>query len=277
MTLKFTAPFALCAVFAAWTALAGQKASPVFEVVSIKPRISDGKLIVVPNGWTPFLPGGRYRDPSVNLMMLITYAYGVSRPEIRIEGLPAWAASSFYSVEAVPGDEFREVPAQQQHSQVQLMLQAMLADRFQLKLHVEDRQVDVYELHVAPGGLKKMTPSEEGIAKPGLNPGLNAAMGDSGGRMIANGASMRNVADSMGIFLKRLVVDKTGVDGFYNFDIRWTALKTPGSPPPAGGLGADGISMVISELRDQLGLRVVSAKGLEHFWIVDHAEKPNGQ
>ena len=249
-------------------------AVPVFEVVSIKPYVSDGKPRMVPNGWTPFLPGGKFTSPSVSLRGLIASAYGISRPDVRVVGLPTWAEASLFSVEAVPGDDFRKIPQEQQRARVQLMLQAMLAARFQLKVHVEDRQVDVYELYLAPGGLKQMTTSEEGVARPGLNAGLNAAMGDSGGRLIGNGASMQRIGEGLGIFLKRLVVDRTGMSGYYNFDIRWAALETPGGAPPSSGLGPDGISMLISELREQLGLRVVSAKGSERFWVVDRAEKP---
>jgi len=247
---------------------------PVFEAVSIKPYVSDGKPRLVPNGWAPFLPGGKFTNPSTNLLGLIANAYDISRADVRVVGLPDWAQTSRFSVEAIPGDDFTNVPPEQQRTHVRLMLQSMLADRFQLKIHVEDRQVDVYELHLATGGLKHMTPSEEGVARPGLNAGLNAAMGDSGGRMIGNGASMQKIGEGLGLFLRRLVVDKTGVSGYYNFDIHWTALETPGAGPPSPSLGADGISMLISELREQLGLRVVSGKGSERFWVVDHAEKP---
>jgi uncharacterized protein (TIGR03435 family) len=177
-------------------------------------------------------------------------------------------------VEATPGDVLANVQPERQHAQVQLMLQAMLADRFQLRVHVEERQVDVYELHLAPGGLKQMTPSDEGVARPGLNPGLNAAVGDNSGRMIGNGASMQRIGAGLSVFLGRLVMDKTGVSGYYNFDIHWTALETPDGPP-SSGLGPAGIALLISELREQLGLRLVSAKSAQPFWVVDRAEKPS--
>jgi uncharacterized protein (TIGR03435 family) len=153
-----------------------------------------------------------------------------------------------------------------------LMLQSMLADRFSLKVHVEERPADIYELRL-DGVLKGMTPTTEGVAKPGLNPGLSTAIGDSAGRMIGNGTTLQGIADGLAIFLGRPVVDKTGVSGYYKFDIHWIAERASGAPT-APGLGAEGIALLMTELRDQLGLRLVSAKGTQQVWVVDQVEKP---
>lgn len=250
-----------------------QTGAPRFEAVSIKPFVSTGRPVMFPNGWTPFLPGGKFTHPVAGLGELIAFAYNIRHPDMQILGLPPWARTSFFSVEATPGDVLKDLPGEQQRAEVLLMLQTMLADRFSLKLHVEERPADIYELRLA-GVLKGMTQTaEEGVAKPGLNPGLNAAMGDSGGRMIGNGTTLQGVADGLTIFVGRPVVDKTGVSGYYNFDIHWTAERATGAPA-APGFGLEGITLLMTEMRDQLGLRLVSAKGTQQVWVVDRAEKP---
>ena len=256
-------------------AMQAQKPSadaPRFEAVSIKPVVPGGPPIMFPNDWTPFLPGGKFTHPVESLRELIAFAYSV-RPGMQIVGLPPWAQTSLFSVEATPGDALKDISPEQQHAKVLLMLQTMLADRFSLKVHMEERPADVYELRVA-GALKGMTQTTEGVAKPGLNPGLNAAIGDSSGRMIGNRTTLQGVADGLVTFVGRPVVDKTGVSGFYNFNIHWTAERAPGAPA-APGLGVEGITLLMTELRDQLGLRLVSAKGAQQIWVVDQAEKPN--
>ena len=244
-----------------------------FEAVSIKPFVSTGTPLMFPNAWTPFLPGGKFTHPVVSLKGLIASAYSVRHPDMQIVGLPPWGLTSLFSVEATPGEALKDISPELQHAQVLLMLQMMLADRFSLKIHVEERPADVYELRLA-GVLKGMTQTTEGVAKPGLNPGLNAAIGDSSGRMIGNGTTLQGVADGLVTFVGRPVVDKTGVSGYYNFDIRWTAERAPGAPT-ATGLGVEGITLLMAEMRDQLGLRLVSAKGTQPIWVVDQAEKLN--
>jgi uncharacterized protein (TIGR03435 family) len=269
----------LCFVLYA-TALAAQPGppqkpsadAPRFEVVSVKPVVPGGAPMMFPNGWTPFLPGGKFTHPLVSLRGLIASAYSV-QPGMQIVGLPPWALTSLFSVEATPGDALKDISPAQQHTKVLLMLQTMLADRFALKVHMEERPADIYELRLA-GVLKGMTQTTEGVAKPGLNPGLNAAIGDSTGRMIGNGTTLQGVADGLVMFVGRPVVDKTGVSGYYNFDIHWTAERAPGAPA-APGLGVEGITLLMTELRDQLGLRLASARGTQQIWVIDQAEKPN--
>jgi uncharacterized protein (TIGR03435 family) len=137
-----------------------------------------------PSDWTPFLPGGKYRHPAVSLESLIAVAYSIPHADRQIVGLPSWTQDSPYTIEAVAGEDFAQVPLERQHAQVLLMLQALLADRFHLQFHTEERPTETYELRLAPGGLKNMTPGTP-VARAGVYPGvLNATIADSGGRMI---------------------------------------------------------------------------------------------
>jgi uncharacterized protein (TIGR03435 family) len=253
------------------TAMQAPSAAPKFEVVSIKPFVRTGTPIMFPNGWTPFLPGGKFVTPVTTLRQLIGSAYSIPHTDLQIDGLPPWERTDLFSVEATPGDALTDVPREQQRAQVLLMLQSMLADYFRLKIHVEERPADIYELRLTGREPKGMKAAAEGVAKPGLEPGLNAAMGDNNGRMIGNGTAMKGIANGLTVFFGRPVIDKTGVSGYYDFDIHWVN----DSPAPSSGLGQVGLSLLITNLRDQLGLRLVSARGPQKFWVVDHVEKPD--
>jgi bla regulator protein blaR1 len=203
-------------------------------------------------------------------------AYAVRHPELEIEGLPAWAryGGKRWAVEASAGEAAAGLPSAASRALTRQMLQTMLAGRFQLKLHTEMRPASIYELRLAGTGLKTAAPAAaEGTARPGLNPGCNAAMGDSGGRIIANGASLADIAGCLTTFLQREVVDKTGLGGYYNFDIHWKADAFSGGSA-SDDLGPSGIAMLITQINDQLGLKLVNAKGTEEHWVVDHVALP---
>jgi uncharacterized protein (TIGR03435 family) len=152
------------------------------------------------------------------------------------------------------------------------MLRAMLADRFHLQLHTEIRQERVLDLEVAKGGvrIKEVDPP----VPPAKEGRVNAAMGDSGGRMIAEKGTMTGLASVLTLFLKRLVVDRTGLKGYYDFDVKWSAPETLDGQRPAPQFGAEGSALLISTLQDQFGLRLTNATGPVEYWVVDHVELP---
>ncbi|HEY2014026.1 MAG TPA: TIGR03435 family protein, partial [Bryobacteraceae bacterium] len=109
-------------------------------------------------------------------------------------------------------------------------------------------------------------PEKEGL--------VNAAMGDSGGRIIGRKSTMAGMARMLVIFLKRPVIDRTGLAGYYDFDVKWSAPPSADGQPPAAGFGAAGSGMLISTLQDQFGLRLVNSKGPVKYWVTDHVEPP---
>jgi uncharacterized protein (TIGR03435 family) len=78
--------------------------------------------------------------------------------------------------------------------------------------------------------------------------------GDSGGRISGKQLTMTGLARMLAIFLKRPMVDSTGLQGYYDFDAKWSAPESPDGKPPADSFGADGDGLLVSNLRDQLGL-----------------------
>jgi uncharacterized protein (TIGR03435 family) len=274
----FTATWRSGLLAAAWLAaatlftatvvrLAGQS-GPTFELISIRPVETNGKPILIDPAYEPVQPGGQYVHPHTALLFLVAYAYDVKDPGRRLVGLPKWGGQP-YSVAAKAGSDFSKLPPRENAEQVKLMVRNMLRDRFKLQLHTETRKEDVLIMTVDKGGLRM---KEVAAPVPPERPGrFNAAMSDSGGRLIAQKGTMRDLAQSATIFLKQEVVDQTGLTGYYDADIRWTA---PGGAAPTAGLGPEGINLFLTELREQFGLRFTKGSALLEYWIIDHVEPP---
>lgn len=135
---------------------------------------------------------------------------------------------------AKAAEDFPTLSPADNREQVRLMMRAMLEDRFHLQLYTETREERVYNLEVAKGGLKI---KEVDPPVPPAQAALDAVMGDTYGRMMGEKSTMAYLASALTSFLKRPVIDRTGLDGYYDFDVRWSAVETPNSLPPTPGLG----------------------------------------
>jgi len=177
-------------------------------------------------------------------------AYGLNPRQI--VGGPAWAAADEYDIVAAAPEG---VPVTVNWN---AMLRKLLADRFQLTFHHEQRETDVYALTVAKGG-------------PKLKP-ADAAEGHYSGcqRFVC---TFRN--DSMEQFAQWLqtedkpVVDKTGVAGRFDFTLTWTPDESPAADNPNGPPG------LFTALQEQLGLKLEPVKAPVQVLVVDHAERPS--
>jgi uncharacterized protein (TIGR03435 family) len=221
--------------------------------------------------FTPILPGGQYIDSRTYLHSMIGFAYNVKNWN-QLVGLPNWAENQAYAVGAKPAEGFPQLPPSENQERVRLMMRAMLTDRFHLQVHAETRQESVFNLQVARGGIKikevdpPVPPAKEGH--------VGAAMGDRGGRMIGNKSTMAGLANALTIFIERPVVDQTGLKGYYDFDVRWSAPETAGGQPASTGFGTEGTALLISNLQDQFGLRLTRTVGPVEYWVIDHVEPP---
>jgi uncharacterized protein (TIGR03435 family) len=238
-----------------WIAFAQQ---PAFEVASVRPNKSGGP------GPTILPPkGGRLTATNVSVQDLLITAYHVQR--FQVSGGPRWLESDRFDIEAkTEGDPPRE--------RIQLMLQSLLADRFNLALHRETRELPVYELVLANRGPKLNegtcvgTPSFDNLCG-----GFRMSFGALMGRVVA----MPQLARTLANLLSRTVVDKTGLTGNYDFDLKWIpddSASEAGAPPLLPDSAGPSI---FTALREQLGLELKPAKGPVEVLIIDHAEKPD--
>lgn len=224
--------------------------SSSFEVASIKPHPG-----AVTFSADPSVKGTRVTATASTLLDLIISAYKIRRDQI--SGGPSWIASEHYDLVAkAEGEDSLTL------DQIRPMLQALLADRFRLRLHREIKQVPIYELVVVKGGPKfhESSPTEEKASR------INA---DAGGmHMTVSKGSMVQLAARLSVNgANRPVVDKTGLQGTYSFKLDWERnTSVTDSELPS----------LFTALQEQLGLRLVSTKGTTELLVVDDAERPQG-
>jgi len=235
-------------------------ADPEFDVCSIKPSdpATQGRGLT--------MRGREVVTINTPAKFLMTFVYGVHANQI--VGAPAWFDSENYDLDGKPAQEGR--PNQ---NQIKIMIRKLLADRFQLKFHREKRELSVYALQVGKTG-PKLTPSQ---ADPKGLPGL----GFRGlGALNAVNATMADLASTFQTaVLDHPVVDQTGIDGHYDFQLNWTADETqfaamglkalppsdkPDAPPP-----------LATALQEQLGLKLVATKAMVEVLVIDKVEKPS--
>jgi uncharacterized protein (TIGR03435 family) len=263
-------------------------ARPEFEVASVKLNATgSGMIMIGPPA------GGRFRATNATLKMLAGLAWKVQN--YAISGGPAWIDSEHYDINAKAADGNLTI------DQMRPMLQAMLEDRFQLKTHMETRDVPVYALVVMKGGPKLPEAKEGGCQefKPGalppppppgagrggpggpMNMGPPPCGGMMMGPMMMQGGkiSMTQFIGGLSNILGRPVLDKTGFTGTFDLHLEYSpeglsfgrgGMPTP--PPGAPALDTSGPS-IFTAIQEQLGLKLESQKAPGEILVIDHAEK----
>jgi uncharacterized protein (TIGR03435 family) len=239
---------------AASLAVKGQEAQQ-FEAASIKPSApaQPGEFRI----GVRMLPGGRVSMSGVTAKILIQQAYGVR--DFQIIGGPSWMGVDRYDITAKP--EGAANP-----DQVKVMIQGLLAERFQLKFHRETRELPTYALVVGKGGPKI---HESEVDKSSEKPrGTQMSVGR--GQLDVKSAPMAALTNHLGQVLGRSVIDKTELLGNYDFKLEWTPDDNQGD----GGVPADSQRpSIFTAVQDQLGLKLESTKGPVEILVVDRVEK----
>jgi bla regulator protein BlaR1 len=198
---------------------------------------------------------GRFMAHNVTLMGLVARAYDLDVS--LISGGPKWAASDRYDINAKFPDGFAQPTAEQGRQ----MLQNLLAGQFQLAIHREPGQVSGYALVVAKNGPKMEH------ADPNLQ-GIKIRTRDT--HLIAENVSMEEFAKDLKRIVGKLVADKTGLSGYFKFELDWT----PERPGSSAESSSDDRPSIFTALQERLGLRLESAKIPVSAIVVDRAEKP---
>jgi uncharacterized protein (TIGR03435 family) len=212
------------------------------------------------------------------------YATGklTSTKMIPIEGGPDWIHSERYDIQAE--SEGHESILMMQGP----MLQTVLEDRFKLRIHRESRQGPVYELALgkAAPNLRRLrdgkcTPAVVGSALPLLPEGGHLCRNMAGPQAVnIEGGTLSTLADLLGMALDRPVLDKTGMPGTFEMKLEFSPddsaaprpITTDPGVPAARTSDAPGIFQAIQE---QLGLRLVPARGPVDVLVIDHVERPS--
>lgn len=283
------------------TALSIAALPPAFDVASV--RIDNGRFVPGASGRMSGGPGtgdpGRVTCQQCALRFLITIAYGIF-PDQLIG--PAWLQDPEGNKVTVTAT----MPVDTTKERFRLMLQSLLAERFNLTVHHETKDFSGYELVVAAGG-PKLTPWEpdpnaDASAPPGLDeqgfprlrpgrPGVAFSMprGRTGTIRTTHRQTMAEFARELGSDLNDSmgmpagspmprVVDKTGLTGLYEFRLEFEGtIAMPGAPPPPAVDALDpgeGSPNLFTALEKQLGLKLVKAKSIPvDLLIVDRLDK----
>ncbi len=219
---------------------------PTFESASVKLTAAapGGAMARIMSGGPGTDDPGEINYLGVTLKRLVVQAYGVK--DYQISG-PDWLDTQRYDVAA-------KLPPNTTQQQFALMLQSLLADRFKLKVHREQKELPVYALSVAGGGPKL----KESAAGAGAAGGTSKTSAHDVYRLTATRESMAQFADALAAELGKPVIDMTGLKGSYDFVFDWPLQSTAAIP---------------SALESQLGLKLESRNSPVDFLIVDHAEK----
>jgi uncharacterized protein (TIGR03435 family) len=269
---------------------------PVFEVAAVKQNKSG-------DGFIRFgmLPGGRFTAENVPLRELLRFAFQIQ--PFQIEGAPSWAGSDRFDITAkAEGD----IPPTQPGTvgPIQYMMRSLLADRFGLVYHDETKEMPMYHLMVAREGAlgPKLTKSTTDCAAlfaarrgggPGRGPGgpppPMPAFGEKmvcgfrvgPGTLSGGSIPLSQLANFLSQNLGRTVLDKTGLDGNYDFDVAYTPDQIPAPPPGAAPNGAPAFPPVdpngpslTTALQEQLGLRLDGTRGPVTMFVIDKVSQP---
>jgi len=197
---------------------------------------------------------------NVSSLNLIANAYGVGMHQVT--GFPKWAETDRYhlytKMDLEKYEAFKTLPMDEQLRQQRLMTQAVLADRYQLKAHYETREMPVYELVVARGGLKL------------TDRVLERHQGESffsPGDWYNNYGTMEDLANKLAGPTGDVVIDKTGLGSkAFFYELKWT------SDSQSGVAGGD--PSIFKALEAQLGLKLVRATDPVEVLVIDRIETP---
>ncbi len=253
-----------------------------FEVASIKPSAEDTHRVGI-----QIVPGGGIRTTGTPLKFLITFAYDVR--DFQVSGGPGWINSERFDVvaksersdsESGP-DDLQNMTDEQMKTnadKIREKLRALLADRFQLTIHRESKEQQIYALVVDKNGSKlKQSEVQQGGKR-------NRMMRMGRGDLNAEGVGLDMLGNALSNALGRPVLDRTGLTGNFDFKLQWT--PDPGqfggfpSGPPPPGVDAppppdpNGPS-IFTAVQEQLGLRLESQKGPVDLIVIDRVEKPS--
>jgi uncharacterized protein (TIGR03435 family) len=233
-----------------WGAPCGRAQS--IEVASVKPSKPGVRGYAIQP-----LPG-RLHTANTSLKMLVAAAYNVY--DFQISGGPKWVEDDRYDVEVKAHGDTPPTKAE-----LRVMLQKVLADRFSLAFHRETKTLPVYALELAKGGAK-FQQSKELAGDPYFRLFQRR-------QITAQRAPLSLLTETLSQLLGRPVLDKTGLQGTYDFKLEWTpdATQVTSSDQPAAT--DDNIPSLSSAVQEQLGLKLLSQKGPVEIVVIDRAEK----
>ncbi|HET9402513.1 MAG TPA: TIGR03435 family protein [Candidatus Acidoferrales bacterium] len=241
-----------------------------YEVASFKVNKEGGGSSSWSNG------GDALTARNVSLLNMVINAYGVK--PFQISGAPSWLDSERYDVDAkmddATADMLKKLPEKERTEAVRLMMQKLFEQRLKLAVRHDTKEMPVYFLVIGKSGpkLKDMKPDEKGGSTHTSSHGGIFTMN-------AQGVQLGNLVGMLSNSLGRIVIDKTGLTGRYDFDLNWTsddhvALAPSGGDASLAVSDASGPSLVTA-IQEQLGLKLETGKGPVEIIVIERVERPS--
>jgi uncharacterized protein (TIGR03435 family) len=276
LVLTLTTATALAPIRLAALAQGKQTSStaPAFEVASIKVNNSGSE-----NFGFSAKPGGVVIATNVTIRQIVRYAYSMQHS--KVEGGPDWLDTVRYDItakaaEAAPSD------------QMTLMFRPLLADRFKLAMHIEARDTAIFALVRARSDgrlgpqLRVSSVTDCDATRAAQARGAALAAGDGrpicagraqAGSIIAGAVSMDELARNTSRMVGRVVVDRTGLPGRYDLDLKFTPeADLTAAPPP--NRPPDALPSFFVALEEQLGLKLEPQRGPVDVVVIDSIQRP---
>jgi bla regulator protein BlaR1 len=258
---------------------------PSFAVASIRPSPSDEDT-------RRELQADSFTTRAMTLKQIISYAYGITFDH-ELSGGPNWVRTDKFDIEAKPDETEAAALSKLSHDdldeQMRLMVQSLLAERFKLTATFQKKELPVYELVIAKGGLKctKETPDSPLAAAspprfrnsaapppPPPPPGYTQPTPDEARALAQQPLRLRTKGWPFWLVVTmlshqpeldgRMVVDKTGLDGSYDCQASWSREGSDGTGPS-----------FFTAIQEQMGLKLEPAKGPVEILLIDHIELPS--
>jgi len=224
-----------------------QAPRPAFDVASIKRNVS-----LDPGSSQRNMPGGRINFSNQRLRQVMRAAFGGS--DIEVVGGPDWIDTDRWDIVAAPAAPDPEAPWRE-------MLKTLLMDRFKLRAHVEQRERPIFALVFARPD-RKLGPNIHPTSTPCAIEG-NCGSTDTNSNGVRSGTihgtarTMTQVGRSLSGYAERRVLDRTGLDGRYDFELTWS----------------EDVS-IFTALPEQLGLKLDAQRAQVDVVVVDSVARP---
>jgi len=230
-----------------------------FEVSSVKPcEPGTPEPAGEHAGMVQFVyPGGMFRANATTLKFLFEWAYDI-QPSQHSAG-PAWMSSERFDIVA-------KAPGPAAEDRMKLMVRSLLADQFRLQFHRDSKRMSVYVITVGKTEPKLFSPKNDEVHSIRVMPQKGADDKIVSWHVVATRFSLAQLTDTFARQLGRVIVNRTGLDGDYDFTLDMTPDEN--SPNPLDP------TLIMDAMRKQLGLTLKSQDADVDYFVVDSAEKP---
>ena len=230
---------------------------PTFEVASITPcKPGTAAPPGEHAGMVQFTyPGGRFKADATTLQFLLEWAYGI-QPSQHSDG-PAWMTADRYDIVA-------KAEGNATDEQMRRMVQTLITDRFKLKVHHESKELSVLVVSLGKGAPKLFPPKDDEVHAIRIAPQSGTEQKNAY-HVVATRFSLTQLTDTFARQLGTVIVNQTGMNGDYDFTLDLTPDDSRPNPLDP--------TILLSAMREQLGLTVKSQKSAVDFLVIDGVEK----